>query len=649
MGEPKGGNRALKVRFAYATKRPLKSVHVFGSFNHWNRTQFALVQVSPGIWERDLDLEPGVYGYRFLLNGTRAILAPKAPKIRDGNLNKNSKLVVSPQGFDRPVRRGDGAIFKAGLLPRPELTVRRAEREFLLVCQTRTRDVQRVFALLHGRRFRMKRVAGDDLYETWQVVVSLEPGEALEYQFLAADGGESLVFPEDRICQDSESFSLPDIPDWVGRTVFYQVFPDRFACDPLPACWSDAPASRDWYGGNLFGVQTKVGHLADLGVNGLYLNPIFRAPTYHAYNTLDYEQIEPRFGTNDGFKGLVGECHRHGIKVMLDGVFNHCDKDHPFFDDVAQNGPQSRYLHWFFVHKFPIVRERGQETYTGWAGNHYMPKFNTSHPEVQDWVARIGVHWIQEYGIDAWRLDVADEVDPECWRRFRKEVRNANEQSYLLGEAWGDARAWVQGDQFDATMNYRWRDLVLKRFAFQTISLKEFARGLDDLAEQVPTAVLGAQFNLLSSHDTPRFRTLCSDPDRLKQAILFQMTYPGVPCVYYGEEVGMEGGHDPDCRRGMIWDPKHWDRPIYMLYKELIHLRTSHEALIHGSYRVLKAENRSGLFLFQRGEGDGALRVAMNFGQEPVDVQPSAGKRGVRMGFKCDTLTVHPGGGVILC
>lgn len=636
----------MKVRFAYTTKRPLKSVHLFGSFNHWNRTACPMTQSSPGEWSVELELDPGVYAYRFLLDGQRSILAPGAPRVRDGNLNQNSKRVVAPPGFESVCRRGDGVICRAGLRPRPDLTVRRSEDEFLVVCQTRARDVQRVWVLAGSQEVLMRRVAADDLFETWQARVR---GSDLRYRFRAEDRGVSEVFPEREIHQDSESFSLPSVPDWVRRTVFYQIFPDRFFVDPLPECWGDVPSRAGWYGGTLFGIQTKLSHLSELGVNGLYLNPIFKAPTYHAYNTLDYEQIEPRFGTNDGFKDLVNSCHRAGIKVMLDGVFNHCDKDHPFFDDVAKNGPDSRFLNWFFVQRFPVVRERGQETYTGWAGNHYMPKFNTSNPEVQDWVARIGVHWIQEFGIDAWRLDVADEVDPECWRRFRRDVRRANDQVYLLGEAWGDARAWVQGDQFDATMNYRWRDLVLKKFAFQTISVQQFAQGLEDLADQVPEAVLGAQFNLLSSHDTPRFKTLCPDPDRLKQAILFQMTYPGVPCVYYGEEIGMEGHHDPDCRRGMIWNPKQWDRSVYMLYKELIPFRSKHEALTHGAYRLLKADNRTGLFLFQRGEGDGAILVALNFGNEPVDLKKWMNHRQVRMGFHREGSILYPGGCVILC
>lgn len=644
-----------EVVFRYIAKEA-QTVSVVGQFNDWDRARLPMTQGAAGEWTARLELRPGVYSYLFVVDNSKWVPDPNAPRIVDLNGNPNSQLVVVPHAYDgKPGKRGDGIMTLEAFQHRPDArdTVRRSADEWMLNCKTRAGDVDKVSLRLGDAAKPMRRVATDPLFDTWQIVVRHDAAKPLRYQFELTDGGRKALIPQEPVVQDSSRYLLPAPPQWVRRSVFYQIFPERFAngdpkndpADVQP--WGTKPAPRNFMGGDLAGIRQKLSYLDELGIDGLYLNPICESPTNHAYDVMDYKKVNPKFGSNAEFGGLVADAHRLKMKVMLDGVFNHSSVEHPFFQDVVKNEKNSKYLNWYTILKFPIEVRDGQQTYRAWAGVKHMPKLNTSNPEVRKYVAEIGAHWIKEYGIDAWRLDVANEVDPACWREFRQAVRGARNDAYILGEDWGDARASLQGDQWDATMNYQWRAALLDVLGGR-MNAKQFGDRLQTLREQIPEDVFFSQFNLLSSHDTPRIMTLLNkDMDKVKQAVLMLLAYPGVPCLYYGDEIGMEGGHDPDCRRCMEWDSAKWNKGLNEFYRRAIMLRREQLELQTGSLRVLRAEARSGYFVFERQERGRRSVAAWNFGRTPVLVGPLGQGLEMRLanGFREDTLA--PGGCVL--
>ena len=363
-------------------------------------------------------------------------------------------------------------------------------------------------------------------------------------------------------------------PEWVKDAVFYQIFPDRFARSdrvakpPNLEPWDSRPTVYGFKGGDLVGVAERLDYLRDLGINALYFNPIFQSAANHRYHTHDYYQVDPLLGGDAAFRELLGEAHRLGIRIVLDGVFNHASRGFFQFDHILENGAASPYLDWFIVKGFPLNAYHGTPNYQCWHDLPALPEFNTNNPEVRTFILNVARHWLEQ-GIDGWRLDVPYDIeDDNFWREFRQVVKSVNPEAYIVGEVWSEARHWLQGDQFDAVMNY-----VLNRaclgffggehldttqrpggFFLQPLSTVQFADAIDHLLTLYDWKVTLVQLNLLSSHDMPRFLTLVQgDKAALQLATLFQMTFPGAPCIYYGDEIGMAGGHDPDCRRAFPW------------------------------------------------------------------------------------------------
>ena len=433
-------------------------------------------------------------------------------------------------------------------------------------------------------------------------------------------------------------------PDWVKHAIFYQIFPDRFARSrsvPKPTHlepWTSPPTYNGFKGGDLIGVADRLDYLQDLGITAIYFCPIFQSTANHRYHTFDYFRVDPILGGNRAFRRLLDAAHARGIRIVLDGVFNHASRGFYQFNHLLENGPASPYTDWFIVHGWPLHAYNGGKppNYAAWWNLHALPKLNTKTPAVRDFLWEVGRYWIEQ-GVDGWRLDVPGEIDDdEFWREFRARVKGANPDAYIVGEIWHDARRWLQGDQFDAVMNYLVTRACLGFFARRTfdadlvrgtgyghVSLLDaagFANEIDSILGLYPTQITQAQLNLLGSHDTPRFLTLArSDASALKLALLFVMTYPGAPCIYYGDEVGMLGGPDPDCRRGFPWpDGDHgssdgaWNADLLDYVRRAIALRRGHPALCCGSYTRLHADNE--LVAYRRQAEDETLIVALNAG-----------------------------------
>ncbi|MFC4601443.1 alpha-glycosidase [Cohnella hongkongensis] len=495
----------------------------------------------------------------------------------------------------------------------------------------------------------MRRLASDELFDYWEAEV-VPPFRRMRYGFHFRSGGKDLYMtekgfssaePEDCLTMFDFPFINPaDVftpPSWVKDAVFYQIFPERFANgDPslnpegtLP--WGGEPTPTNFFGGDLQGVVDRLDHLVELGVNAIYFNPLFEATTNHKYDTKNYRKVDPQFGTNEKLKELVDACHARGIRVMLDAVFNHSGKEFPPFVDVLEKGADSPFADWFHVREFPLRVENGVPTYDTFGFEPIMPKLNTENPEVKRYLLDAALYWIEEAGIDGWRLDVANEVDHAFWREFRTVVKRAKPDVYILGEIWHDSAMWLQGDQFDAVMNYPFTNAALDFFAFGKIDAASFADAIGGQLAAYPRQVAETTFNLLGSHDTPRLLTVCGeDARRMKLATLFQLTYPGTACIYYGDEIGMKGGGDPGCRQCMVWEEEKQDRELFAFFTAAIRLRKDYEALRSASFSFLKAEG--GLLAYERLSADGSERliVAMNVSEQPIEAELSAASGDVR-------------------
>lgn len=387
---------------------------------------------------------------------------------------------------------------------------------------------------------------------------------------------------------------LMSTPAWVRDAVCYEIFPDRFArgsISPhhhLPDWWPEHPGHDIFWGGDLTGILERLPYIAALGVNMLWLTPIFASPTNHKYDTSDYGRIDPGFGTEETFAQLVGTAHRDGIRIILDGVFNHSGMAFAPWQDVLSHGRSSPYWGWFDIRgDQPDLHARNYRTFAHTA---YMPRLMTGNPEVQAYLIEHALRWTR-MGTAGWRLDVADEVDVSFWRAFRREVRSANPDSYFVGEIAYDASRWLEGDQFDGVMNYPLRRAMLQFFAAprettgapppaERLDADGFLNTLGQLRSWYPGWATTAMLNPLSTHDVPRFFTACGEDERRwRLGLIFLMAYEGIPLLYYGDEVGLKGGYDPDCRRPMIWEPERYNAAMLAATRQMIRLRREHEAL----------------------------------------------------------------------
>jgi cyclomaltodextrinase len=450
------------------------------------------------------------------------------------------------------------------------------------------------------------------------------------------------------------SFSTP--PSWVKDAVFYQIFPDRFARSSRVSKpnnlepWDSRPTVHGYKGGDLLGVSERLDMLADLGVTALYFTPVFQSASNHRYHTHDYHRVDPMLGGDAALRELIARAHERDMRVVLDGVFNHASRGFFQFSDILENGPHSAYLDWFHVRNFPLnAYGEGGIGYDAWWNLPALPKFNTSAPAVREFLWGVAEKWL-EAGIDGWRLDVPNEIDDDgFWQEFRRRCRRVNPECYLVGEIWGDADRWLQGDQFDAVMNYPFtraafgfvaHDLDRGEIAkcgyveVPRLDAAGFAREAEALLSRHRPETNLAQLNLIGSHDTPRaLSVVCEDRQAVRMAFLLLMTFPGAPCIYYGDELGLTGGHDPYCRGTIPWDGAganegegsgEWDRALLDYVRRLTTLRRENPALRRGDFRILHAHGD--LLVFARHTGGNSVVVALNRGprQLPLDLPVEA-------------------------
>ncbi len=473
----------------------------------------------------------------------------------------------------------------------------------------------------------------DDLFDYYEVRFHWDDPR-MKYLFLLfADGGRTFTLDGSGLragcgCNDdiSECFTFAyaypsdPMPDWARGAVGYQIFPDRFRRegpqeDGLEPWNSSRVQSEFRFGGNLAGMRAAVPYLKDLGVKVVYTTPIFQSDSAHRYNTFDYFQIDPLLGTLEDLKALVDELHKNGMRLVLDGVFNHCGLQFAPFIDAMEKGEASEYRDWFF---FDHSESCGYRTFSH---EPYMPKLNLRNEACAEYFLGVGEYWLKECGIDGWRLDVSSEVWPDFWRKYHAMMKRVNPDSLMIAECWDDSREWLtQGDMFDSTMHYVLSRAMWKRFCYHSIGLAEFDAAINDAAMLYPQRTQDVLWTFLGSHDTDRVLTRAGgDVRMLHGASFFQFTFMGVPIIYYGDELAMEGGADPDNRRAMRWDNVDGNA-TRAHYQKLTSLRAAHEALRIGEFRTWQVES-NGLYAYERFTKDERLLCVLNTGTDPLTAQ----------------------------
>lgn len=515
----------------------------------------------------------------------------------------------------------------------------RAARQDLISCMLIYGDRACRHTPVDYFRAEMRVVAFDTVFDWWEITLETTIKRVC-YAFELTDTEGYVryyygdLFNDGMTDDRSAFFQLPfnhradrvRVPEWTRDAVVYNIFPDSFATGKRSI--SGQPTElmhngqlvRGKLGGTIRGILENLDYIQDLGFNCVYINPIFAAGEYHKYDLVDYFHIDPAFGTDEDFRALVQAAHRMGIRVIIDGVFNHCGWHFFAFEDAKEKGPASRYWNWFYRLTDPVTVPDNMDDYPNYECFGYermMPKLATDNPEVLDYFCRVGTYWVKEYDIDGWRLDVASEVNDGFWRAFRSAVKAIKPDCALIGEVWESAGHWLDGSMFDSTMNYDFRKHAAAFFASERPDAAAFNQRVTDMLMRYREPVTACQLNLLDSHDVSRFLSLChGDQRRQRLAVLFQMTFVGMPCVFYGDELGMEGVLEEEYRHPMPWDRTEY--PMRAFYQKAIRLRGMEPVLRRGKFICERTDG--GVYRYRRDDGTHAVTVVMNLSSDKQEI-----------------------------
>jgi cyclomaltodextrinase / maltogenic alpha-amylase / neopullulanase len=478
------------------------------------------------------------------------------------------------------------------------------------------------------KKVELKKVAYDYMYDYYEAEIKFND-ISLAYFFELFSGDKKYLYGAGRITEsepdtDFKMFIIGtvaeedifEVAEWAKSAVMYQIFPDRFyrgdnftEHDKFEK-WDCKVKSSSILGGNLDGIIDKLDYIEELGINAIYMTPVFHSRSNHKYDTIDYFKIDPHFGTEEKVVELVKRAHERGIKVIFDAVFNHSGIDFFAFQDLVENGENSKYKDWFEVESYPIKTEFPPNYKT--FGYHYgMPKLMMKNLETAEYFFKVCTYWIEKADIDGWRLDVSDEISHKFWKEARNRIKSVKKDVTITGEVWYDSNSWLNGDEFDNVMNYKFYYALLKFIAYNEIDADEFYCELGEIRGMYKKEAYSTMWNLIDSHDTARFLTQAGgDKEKLKLALILQMTMEGSPVIYYGDEIGMEGGKDPDCRRGMVWDEKKQDRELLEYYKKMIKIRKDNPLLVDGELEPVYTEG--GVYGYKRVKDKEELYIFIN-------------------------------------
>ena len=491
----------------------------------------------------------------------------------------------------------------------------------------------------------MKKVATSQFHDYYEAQLQMHL-ICLRYFFEFTDmQGEKVYygnyeFDKECITNRDRMFDCPqnlreeemfEVPQWAANKVVYQIFPSRFATtQPVDKkLWYKAPITpMDDLHGNLRGIIEHLDYIKDLGIDVVYLTPIFKSNSCHKYDTIDYYQVDPSFGTTEDLKELVQKSHERGMKVVLDAVYNHSGREFFAFQDILEKGEKSKYLDWYFIDELPPRGEWGEIPNFkcfGYYGG--MPKLNLKNPEVEKYITDVACYWIKECDIDGWRLDVGDEISHFFWKNFRKAIKAVKKDMLIIGEIWHYAGDFLEGDEWDTVMNYPFYLNLIDLLADEKINVSQFVQNLGYLKGRLNKKCYPLMWNLIDSHDTARFLHLCHDNKKKQHlAAAFQLLLPGMPMVYYGDEYAMPGANDPDCRRGMYWDEEYQDKEMYNWYKKLMQIRKAHACIVEGEMIETITNDDDDTIVMIRKNGDETIAMLFNCGNSAKEFNEYAEK-----------------------
>ena len=490
----------------------------------------------------------------------------------------------------------------------------------------------------------MKKIASSQFHDYYEAQIRMDM-ICLRYFFEFTDmHGEKAYygnyeFSKECITNIDRMFDCPqnlreeemfEVPEWAANKVVYQIFPSRYAASqPVDKeLWYKAPITfTDNLHGDLRGIIDHLDYIRDLGIDVIYMTPIFKSDSSHKYDTIDYYQIDPSFGTAEDLRELVQKAHQYGMKVVLDAVFNHTGRDFFAFKDILENREKSKYLDWYFVDKFPLDTEPGQAPNFkcfGYYGG--MPKLNLKNPEVEKYVTDVACYWLKECDIDGWRMDVGDEISHYFWKHFRRAVKAVKKDALIIGEIWHYAGDFLEGDEWDTVMNYPFYLNLIDLLADEKIGVTSFIQNLGYMKGRLNKKCYPLMWNLIDSHDTARFLHLCNNKQKQHLAAAFQLLMPGMPMIYYGDELAMPGANDPDCRRGMYWDEEYRDNEMLEWYKRLIQVRRTHACIVEGELAETITRDEDGTIVLIRKNTEETIALIFNCSNDTKEFKEYAGR-----------------------
>ena len=490
----------------------------------------------------------------------------------------------------------------------------------------------------------MKKIASSQFHDYYEAQIRMDM-ICLRYFFEFTDmHGEKAYygnyeFSKECITNIDRMFDCPqnlreeemfEVPEWAANKVVYQIFPSRYAASqPVDKeLWYKAPITfTDNLHGDIRGIIDHLDYIRDLGIDVIYMTPIFKSDSSHKYDTIDYYQIDPSFGTAEDLRELVQKAHQYGMKVVLDAVFNHTGRDFFAFKDILENKEKSKYLDWYFIDKFPLDTEPGQAPNFkcfGYYGG--MPKLNLKNPEVEKYVTDVACYWLKECDIDGWRMDVGDEISHYFWKHFRRAVKAVKKDALIIGEIWHYAGDFLEGDEWDTVMNYPFYLNLIDLLADEKIGVSRFIQNLGYMKGRLNKKCYPLMWNLIDSHDTARFLHLCNNKQKQHLAAAFQLLMPGMPMIYYGDELAMPGANDPDCRRGMYWDEEYRDNEMLEWYKRLIQVRRTHACIVEGELAETITRDEDGTIVLIRKNTEETIALIFNCSNDTKEFKEYAGR-----------------------
>ncbi len=530
------------------------------------------------------------------------------------------------------------------------------------------------------RPMQLKCLAETARYKFWEIQVKFN-SENVKFSFGATtekklnvyygtSGIANFISPSEKWFYSEKNFKRHLVPDWVYGGVMYQIFPERFNYSDNNSFfdekveWGSTPKRLEFQGGDLYGIIDKLDYIKNLNVNILYLNPIFLSGSTHRYDTWDHFKVDPKLGGEKALEKLIDELHARKMKIIFDTSLNHVHPKHFAFQDIIKNGEKSKYKDWFTIYEYPVHLKYRPHLYentykVGWDGNEKeykqylektfleteipvknidddgpivepsykswwgvpdMPKINYSCEDARKWALDVTAFWINNFNIDGWRMDVAKEIDLLFWKDFRNIAKDSNQNVLLFSEIFGDTSQWLQGDMFDGTMNYSFRESMVDYFATKRMDITEFSDSLANLYFMYSFKALSSCQNLLSSHDVKRFLNRCSEVSSIYGPIFMQATFPGIAGIYYGDEIGLDGGNEPDNREAFPWnDEEIWDTNLQTYIREIMNIKSSNNILKYGNFQLLPNQNDA--IVFRRTLKDKSLLCIFNRSEDQKKIK----------------------------